>query len=47
MASCTAAAIAMTGEAIAAAFDGMKGLTRQAVQRQRREKFLSIGRTLG
>ena len=42
-----AAAIAATGEAIAAAFDGLKNLDRQAVQRARREKFLAIGRSLG
>ncbi len=42
-----AAAIATTGEAIAAAFDSLKGLNRQAVQRARREKFLAIGRSLG
>jgi acetyl-CoA carboxylase carboxyl transferase subunit alpha len=42
-----AAAIATTGEAIADAFDELKGLDRETVRRQRREKFLAIGRTLG
>jgi len=40
------AAIAVTGEAIANAFDELKGLDREAVKRQRGEKFLAIGRTL-
>jgi len=40
------AAIAVTGEAIANAFDELKGLDREVVKRQRREKFLAIGRTL-
>ena len=40
------AAIAATGEAIANAFDELKGLDRDAVKRQRREKFLAIGRAL-
>ena len=40
------AAIAATGEAIANAFDELKGLDREAVKRQRREKFLAIGRAL-
>jgi acetyl-CoA carboxylase carboxyl transferase subunit alpha len=40
------AAIAATGEAIANAFDELKGLDREEVKRQRREKFLAIGRTL-
>jgi len=39
------AAIAMTGEAIASAFDELTGLDRETVRRQRREKFLAIGRT--
>jgi acetyl-CoA carboxylase carboxyl transferase subunit alpha len=41
-----AAAIGATGEAIAAAFGALRGLDRDAVRRQRREKFLNIGRTL-
>jgi len=40
------AAIAATAEAIANAFDELKGLDREAVKRQRREKFLAIGRAL-
>ena len=39
-----AAAIAATGEAIDRAFGELKGLSRDTVRRQRREKFLSIGR---
>ena len=35
--------IAATGEAIADAFDELKGLDREAVRRQRREKFLASG----
>jgi len=42
-----AAAIASTGEAIANALGGLAGLERETVRRQRREKFLVIGRTLG
>src|SRR5712691_6007071 len=41
------AAIAATGEAISAALDELKGLDRETVRRQRREKFLAIGRTIG
>jgi acetyl-CoA carboxylase carboxyl transferase subunit alpha len=41
-----AATILAAGEAIAAAFDGLRGLERAAIRRQRREKFLAIGRTL-
>src|SRR5438270_3323353 len=41
------AAIASAGEAIAEAFRGLEGLDREAVRRDRREKFLAIGRTLG
>jgi acetyl-CoA carboxylase carboxyl transferase subunit alpha len=41
-----AAAIASTGEAIANALDEVAGLDRETVRRQRREKFLSIGRNL-
>jgi acetyl-CoA carboxylase carboxyl transferase subunit alpha len=40
-----AAAIAMTGEAIANALSGLKPLSRDAVRRERREKFLAMGRT--
>jgi len=42
-----AAAITMAGEAIADAFDSLKGLDRAAVRRQRREKFLAMGRIAG
>jgi acetyl-CoA carboxylase carboxyl transferase subunit alpha len=42
-----AAAIAATEEAIASAFDELTGLDRETVRRQRREKFLAIGRTFG
>jgi acetyl-CoA carboxylase carboxyl transferase subunit alpha len=41
-----AATIATVGEAIAQALTGLKDLDRDAVRRQRREKFLAIGRTL-
>src|SRR3954453_15555618 len=41
-----AAAIASTGEAIANAFAELKGLDRETVRRQRRDKFLAIGRGL-
>ena len=41
-----AAAIASAGEAIADAFAALKGLDREAVRRQRRDKFLAIGRGL-
>jgi acetyl-CoA carboxylase carboxyl transferase subunit alpha len=40
------AAIAATGEAIAGALATLSGLDRETVRRQRREKFLSIGREL-
>jgi len=40
------AAIALTGESIAAAFDDLRGLDRDAVRKQRREKFLAMGRTV-
>ncbi|HEU4659042.1 MAG TPA: acetyl-CoA carboxylase carboxyltransferase subunit alpha [Pseudolabrys sp.] len=39
-----AAAIAATGEAIANAFSELQGLDRDTIRRQRREKFLRIGR---
>jgi acetyl-CoA carboxylase carboxyl transferase subunit alpha len=41
-----AAAIAATGEAIAGALADLKGLDRVTVRRQRRDKFLAIGRGL-
>jgi acetyl-CoA carboxylase carboxyl transferase subunit alpha len=41
-----AAAIAATGEVIAKAFAELKGLDRETVRRQRRDKFLAIGRGL-
>jgi acetyl-CoA carboxylase carboxyl transferase subunit alpha len=41
-----AAAIASTGEAVASALAGLKNLDREAVRRQRRDKFLAIGRGL-
>ena len=40
-----AAAIAATGEAIANALAELRALDREAVRRQRREKFLAMGRT--
>ncbi len=40
-----AAAIVAAGEAIARTFASLKGLSREAVRRGRREKFLAIGRT--
>jgi acetyl-CoA carboxylase carboxyl transferase subunit alpha len=42
-----AATIVAAGAAIAEALDEIKGLDREAVRRQRREKFLAIGRTIG
>jgi acetyl-CoA carboxylase carboxyl transferase subunit alpha len=41
------AAIATTGEAIAHALAELQGLDREAVRNQRREKFLTMGRTAG
>ena len=41
-----ASAIASTGEAIANALGELKGLDRETVRRQRRDKFLAIGRNL-
>jgi acetyl-CoA carboxylase carboxyl transferase subunit alpha len=41
------AAIASTGEAIATALEDLKLYDRDSVRRLRREKFLSIGRTIG
>jgi acetyl-CoA carboxylase carboxyl transferase subunit alpha len=40
------AAIAATGEAIAAALGELAGLDRETVRRQRRDKFLAIGRSM-
>jgi len=40
------AAIAATGEAIANAFKELQGLDREAVRNRRREKFLTMGRTV-
>jgi acetyl-CoA carboxylase carboxyl transferase subunit alpha len=42
-----AAAIAATGGAIATALVDLKGLDRETLRRQRRDKFLAIGRRLG
>ncbi|NPU14423.1 acetyl-CoA carboxylase carboxyltransferase subunit alpha [Bradyrhizobium sp. 83012] len=42
-----AAMIAATGEAIALAFDELKGLDADAIRKQRRQKFIEIGRKLG
>ena len=41
-----AAAIAATGDAIAAALGELAGLDRETVRRQRRDKFLAIGRSM-
>src|SRR5215470_12457511 len=41
------AAVAATGEAVANALAELAGLDRETVRRQRREKFLAIGRTFG
>jgi len=41
------AVIAATGNAIAAALGELRSLSRETLRRQRREKFLAIGRTLG
>jgi len=38
--------IAATGEAIAQAFEEMRGLSSEAIRQQRRQKFLDIGRKL-
>jgi acetyl-CoA carboxylase carboxyl transferase subunit alpha len=40
------AAIALTGEAIAGALAELEGLDREAVRKQRREKFLTMGRNM-
>jgi acetyl-CoA carboxylase carboxyl transferase subunit alpha len=39
------AAIAATGDAIANAFEELRGIGSDAVRKQRREKFLAMGRT--
>jgi acetyl-CoA carboxylase carboxyl transferase subunit alpha len=41
-----AATIASTGEAIGNALDELKLLDRDSVRKQRRDKFLAIGRTI-
>jgi len=41
-----AAAVAATGEAIATALGELAGLDRETVRRQRRDKFLAIGRSI-
>src|SRR4051812_40125904 len=41
------AMIVTTGEAIAQAFNDLRGLDRETVRQQRRQKFLDIGRKLG
>src|SRR5271169_695581 len=41
------AMIAETGEAIGHAFDELRGLDGEAIRKQRRQKFLDIGRKLG
>jgi len=41
------AMIKATGDAIAQAFDELKGLDADAIRKQRRQKFLEIGRKLG
>ena len=42
-----AAMIAATGEAIGQAFDELRNLDAAAIRKQRRQKFLDIGRKLG
>jgi acetyl-CoA carboxylase carboxyl transferase subunit alpha len=41
------AVVALAGDAIAEAFDGLRNLNRDALRKQRRQKFLDIGRKLG
>ena len=41
------AAIAAAGESIAAALDELRGFDRDSVRRQRREKFMAMGRMMG
>jgi acetyl-CoA carboxylase carboxyl transferase subunit alpha len=43
----SAAMIAATGEAIEQAFNDLRNLDATAIRRQRRQKFLDIGRKLG
>jgi len=40
------AAVAATGEALAKALSELEGLDRDTVRRQRRDKFLNIGRSI-
>jgi acetyl-CoA carboxylase carboxyl transferase subunit alpha len=40
------ATIEATGEAIATALAELKGLDRETIRQQRRDKFLAIGRTM-
>src|SRR6201987_890320 len=40
------ATVKVAGDAIAAAFQDLAGLDREAVRRQRRDKFMAIGRTM-
>ena len=42
----TAATIAAAGEAIAGAFDSLRGLSRDEIKARRQQKFLAIGRNL-
>ena len=42
-----AAMIATTGDAVAEAFNDLRGLDRATIRQQRRQKFLDIGRKLG
>ena len=42
----TAATIAATGDAVAAALDDLKGLSREQIKAERQQKFLAIGRNL-
>jgi acetyl-CoA carboxylase carboxyl transferase subunit alpha len=42
-----AAAIATTGDAIAKALAELKGLDAAAIRKQRRDKFLDMGRAMG
>ena len=39
--------ISATGDAIAQAFDELRNLDADGIRRQRRQKFLDIGRKLG
>ncbi|MDB5520589.1 MAG: acetyl-CoA carboxylase carboxyltransferase subunit alpha, partial [Tardiphaga sp.] len=41
------AMIATTSDAIAQAFNDLRGLDRATIRQQRRQKFLDIGRKLG